>query len=192
MSTRSNTSNSRMRQRLIVLGIFLAIFAVAVSFALRGRNTVTGTYPASTKTGSSICTKTKTTYPYTDDTNRIKNNGDLRIVALFDESKQVKKIALDYTVYYSDNETATRNEPAMSTSFGVRLNEDNLPHDLFKNKFSIVDKKVILSLVAYMEEVTGKNYKYILLDSNPSSGLFLYEFEKTFKNKGFECIATGE
>ena len=192
MIVQSDAHSTSLRRRLIIVGIVLLCFIIAAFFFLRGHNTITGTFPANVKAGSSVCVKDKTNYPYTDDANKTKHEGSLRVVATFDESKRIQKIALDYIIYYSDHEAAIYNEPFLATGLGKRLDDDKLPYDEFGNKFSIIDNKVTMSLVANMGKVTNKNYKYLLLDSNPNNDLLLYEFKKTFENKGFECTSTDE
>lgn len=192
MSNNSNSQKSHIPKGTIIFGVVLLVLAVVLFFALTGRSTVTGAFPASIKTGSAVCSKDKANYPFVDETDGPKHEGTLRIVATFSESKAVQKIALDYTIYYSDEATATQDKPFIVTRFGKWLTDEKLPHDVFNNKFSLVDKKIVLSLVADLEDVDEKNYKYLLLSKNLGKSLSLVEFRKTFEGKGYKCTTTGE
>lgn len=210
--------------KLIIIIVVVLVLAVLAFFALRGKTTVTGAYPASVKTGSIVCEKTGVEYPYTtkitdtssddsSDTSKndsnSSNNGtevikekassnpsnSIRVIGTFNESKHMEKISLDYTAYYSDNSAAIAGEAHIHGNFGKRLAADGLDYSEFNNHFDIVDKKVVLSLYTTMDDVTEKNYKYLLLDSYPKAHGVKYQlsaFEDNFKQKGYKCVSTGD
>ena len=174
----------------IAIGVVLVLLIV-LFFLLRGKNTVTGAYPASIKTSSVVCNNDKIPYPYTSHTNvGMEKEGSIRIVGTFSESKQVSKISLQYTTYFSDNASATSAEAHMHAAFAHHLKDNGLEYAEFDNYFSVVDKKVVLNLYAPFEKVNKANYQFLMLKSIPSNGLSLSEFEQTYKSQGFTCDST--
>lgn len=210
--------------KLIIIIVVVLVLAVLAFFALRGKTTVTGAYPASIKTGSIVCEKSGVDYPYTGnivetssgkktdssetetsfqedesetmkETTATNSSNNIRVIGTFNESKHIEKISLDYTAYFSDKSASIAGEAHLHANFGKRLAAEGLEYSEFSNHFDIFDKKVILSLYANIDDITEKNYKYLLLDSYPKARGVKYQlgaFEDNFKQKGYKCVSTGD
>lgn len=178
--------------KIIAISIVLLILVGAILFILgNGKTTVTGAHPANIKTYSIVCTKSSILYPYTAKADTPKEQGStIRIVGVYGETKKIEKIALDYTVYYLNNADAINAESHVHAAFWARLAEDDFEHTLFDNQFSVIDKKVTLSFVAPVNEMTEKSYGYALLSANPNGDLSLEEFEKNYESNGYKCENT--
>ena len=163
-------------------------------YALKGRVTVSGEYPANIKTISMVCTKAGTSYPYTEAAGiEVSNENSIRVVGTFDTSKSLTKIALDYSAYFQDNPAAVNGEAHMHAALGKKLSEDGLSYSEFNNQFSIVDKKVILSFYATVDSINEDNYIYLLLPyATNNKKLPLETFSKHYAGKGYKCISTDQ
>ena len=177
---------------LIVLVAILLLSCVII-FVTKGKTTVSGTFPESKKTGSLVCTKDNVSYPYVEAPNADSaRTGSIRVVGTYNEAGIVEKIALDYSVVFENSDSAVIGEAVMHGEFGKRLTEKELPYNELNNKFSIVGKKVVMSLFASKEKIKTDNYQYLLLDSKLGDKLLLAVFEQNYKRQEFKCLSTDQ
>ena len=188
-----DTSKKSKKLVGIVVAIIIALAVVVlVVIATTGKTTETGAYPASIKTGSIVCTSNDAEYPYTSKSEAPKaQNSTIRIIGTFNESKIIETVALNYISYYLDSPTATSAEAHMHAALGEKLAEDGFGYSEFDNNFSIIDKKVTLSLLIPKDKLTDKSAGYVLLPSSiPDAGLSIKEFSKNYESKGYKCTST--
>ena len=182
----------RYASRFLIVLAVIGVFTLIIVYALKGNVSVTGEYPASIRTSSVVCNKTGITYPYTETTGiEISKENSIRIVGTFDTAKSLTKIALDYSAFFKDNPAAVNGEAHMHAALGKKLSDDGLAYSELNNQFSIVDKKVVLSLYASADNINAKNYTYLLLPYATNDKKLPQEnFSKYFENKGYKCVST--
>ena len=180
--------------RIAITLAVMIFFSMTIVYVLKGHVTVSGEYPANIKTSSMVCTKVGASYPYTEATGiEVSKENSIRIVGIFDASKSLTKIVLDYSAYFQDNSVAVNGEAHMHAALAKKLSEDGLAYSELNNNFSIVDKKVVLSLYAPADNVNADNYTYLLLPyATTDKKILLETFSKHFAGKGYKCISTDQ
>jgi len=174
----------------IVIVVMIAVLLL-ISFALKGKTTVSGEYPANIKTGAIVCNKNNASYPYIDAPDSESHRmGSVRIVGTYNESKIIEKIALDFTTIFNDKGEAEVGKAYMHGEFGKRLSADDLSFSEFDNNFSLVDKKVVVSLFAPIDKINEHNYQYLLLKSKPDRNLLVNAFTQNYQGLGYNCVST--
>ena len=189
--TKSNAN--RYGYRIIIVLAIVVFIALAFVYLMKGKTTVTGTYPASIKTGAIVCSKSKAQYPYVDyPESEGSTLGDARIVGTYNEASIIQEIALDFSTYFESKDAAKIGEAVMHGEFGKRLTAEDLPYSEFNNKFSIVDKKVVMSLTASVDDLADNNYYFFLLPNNPKNGISIDKFKQNYANQGYKCVSTNQ
>lgn len=175
--------------RIVLVSIIVLSVVCLLFYALKGKTTSTGSFPAAIRTESLTCTAQKIPYEKLSTGSDAKSK--TRIIAVFGDPGQLVKLSLDYTLEYDDEDSAKADEPRLYAIFAKNLANDGLAFSELNNKLTIHKNKVTLSLFAEQNDITMFSAPYFLLEENKPIPSVLNEFKNKYEGIGFVCSSSG-
>ena len=177
--------------RLRNLALFISILIIAsgaVIWLFRGKTTTSGEYPSPVITQSLLCRKANAQYPKI--TGADSENKKIEITMIFNGTTSLRKISLDYTLFYNTAAEIKKANITARNRFGVDLGNTNFPVTVFDNKFSSYEDRLVISMYGTENDISDElraSYFMVNLKEQASIPKSLNDYKEVYESQGFNC-----
>lgn len=171
-----------------ILALIVLVFLTIVFRFFNHDVTMSGVNKQKENYSSLICSSEAIKYPFFINDNPDSTN--LKLNLIFFDNK-LKSMAVEYNLYYSSLEDASKSEAKNHATMNISFSEDSLPADAFSATYSITDSQLRLNLFTeVVDSLSDKEMKYFMINSKNTYTIpaTIEDFRRTYKNIGFDCI----
>ncbi len=174
--------------KLFFFLLFLLIIILIIIWLLRGSKTISGQYPANVRNESLVCESKDITYEKVNKVN--SDNKELKISMVFASADFLSSANLSYTLRFSSYSESHSAEAISHAQFNLGIQSLGYDASKFNNKFSIIDKELVITLnlssSSSLDDIT-RSYFLVNYKKNGELPSTLTEYKANYESQGFSC-----